>query len=444
MTRRRDLRRFLCLYSALLTLGTITHSARIMAQPPSSQESVVQPVSPSGSAPAFQPVEPHVMFGVANGDINRCGFSAYNPPPQPQVAVGRCPSCMVGIDCADHCGGTRSSWKDLHPYNFGPLAQGEYLGPIRIPSNIDYRVRIGDEIRFVYILAREVLSDTFVLRVGDQLQISSVIDENIRLGDIVQGRGAEIQPDGNIYLSLIGPTRAAGLTIPQLRRSLEEAYKTKGGIRNPAIDIIPIKTNTLLEDLRSSVDARAGQGGQAFNATVNPDGTIRLPKLGPVCVQGMTLDEIKREVNLRYRQVVTGLELEPVLQQQAPHFVFVYGEVGTPNRYQMLGPTTVTQALAQAGGVKVGGNNRQIVIFRRAEDWRLIATRIDLRGAHLGKVPSPADEIWLRDNDLIIVPKTPVQRFDDFVQQVFVNGMYGVFPFSQLGSGLTVGVGVFR
>lgn len=323
--------------------------------------------------------------------------------------------------------------------NFQPLAHGEYLGPVRLPSNIDYRIRVGDEIRFVYILSREVLADSFPLRVGDEVQITSLTDEAIRLGDINQGRGVIIQPDGMLYLRLIGPVRAAGLTISQLRRNLEAAYKDK--ILNPAIDVIPIKTNTLLEDIRSAVDARAGQGGQAFTDSVHPDGTLRLPKLGPVCVLGMTLDEVKREVNLRYQKIVSGLEIEPILSQEAQHFVFVYGEVTQPGRYEMLGPTSVTQALALAQGTILGANTRQIVIFRRAEDWRLIATRVDLRGAHLGKVPTPADEIWLRDGDLVIVPPTPIKLFDNFVQQVFADGIYDIFPFAQVGSGFNAGGG---
>jgi polysaccharide export outer membrane protein len=282
-----------------------------------------------------------------------------------------------------------------------------------------------------------VLADSFPLQVGDELQINSLTDDSIQLGDVVQGRGVQIQPDGMLYLRLIGPVRAAGLTIPQLRRTLEEAYKDK--IINPAIDIIPIKTNTLLEEIRSSVVARVGLTGQSFSDSVHPDGTLRLPKLGAICVQGMTLDEIKREVNLRYRQVVAGLEVEPVLESEAQHFIYVSGEVAQPNRYELLGPTTVTQALALAGGTLVGGNSREIVIFRRAEDWRLLATRIDIRGALLGKVPTPADEIWLRDNDIIIVPPAPIKLFNNFVRQVFTDGAYGIFPFAQVGAGLEVG-----
>ena len=76
--------------------------------------------------------------------------------------------------------------------------------------------------------------------------------------------------------------------------------------------------------------------------------------------QGMTLDEIKREVNLRYSRIVARLveEIEPIIDAEAAHFVFVTGEVGVPGRYQLLGPTSVTQAIALAGGTKISGNLR--------------------------------------------------------------------------------------
>ena len=434
--------RFLRDLILLVTLSSLAASATGQTQP--------RPASiPSASLPrvAAEPAQPQVievppqsptpLQGVQVGDINRCGLSGCQLPAQPQVTPGLCQPCSVAVDCADNTASYRQSWRDLHRYNFQPLAHGEYVGPVRLPATIDYRIRVGDQLRFVYILSREVLADSFPLQVGDELQINSLTDESIRLGDVVQGRGVSIQSDGMLYLRLIGPVRAAGLTIPQLRRNLEEAYKDK--ILHPAIDIIPIRTNSLLEEIRSAVVARVGLTGQTFDDRVHPDGTLRLPKIGPICVQGMTLDEVKREVNLRYREVVAGLEVEPILDVEAQHFVFVYGEVGQPGRYEMLGPTSVTQALAMAQGALPGANKREIVIFRRGEDWRLLATRVDIRGAHLGKVPTPADEIWLRDSDLIIVPPTPITRFDNFVSQVFTQGIYGIFPFAQVGTGFNTG-----
>ncbi|MEX0977277.1 MAG: sugar ABC transporter substrate-binding protein, partial [Pirellulales bacterium] len=69
-------------------------------------------------------------------------------------------------------------------------------------------------------------------------------------------------------------------------------------------------------------------------------------------------------------------------------------------------------------------------IFRRADDWRLIATIVDLRNAMLGKTPCPPGEIWLSDADLIIVPKSRILWTDNLIELVFTRGLYGVIPFS--------------
>jgi polysaccharide export outer membrane protein len=85
-------------------------------------------------------------------------------------------------------------------------------------------------------------------------------------------------------------------------------------------------------------------------------------------------------------------------------------------------------AISLAGGWNNGANLRHIVVFRRADDWRLLATKIDIRGALYGKRPSPADEIFLRDIDVVVVPKSSIQAADDVMELVFSRGIYRVFP----------------
>ena len=87
-------------------------------------------------------------------------------------------------------------------------------------------------------------------------------------------------------------------------------------------------------------------------------------------------------------------------------------------------------ALAQAGSWNPGGNLRQIVVFRRDHNWRLMAIRLDLSGALWGYRPLPSDEIWLRDSDVVVVPKQPIQRVADAVDLYFTQVIYGVFPLS--------------
>lgn len=378
--------------------------------------------------------------GCGNGV---CGYSADNPPMQPSVSKSRCQPCIRAVDCADNCGG-QQTWRDMHPYNFQPLGHGQFQGPVRVPINREYRIRRGDKIQFTYSKFRDIPTPSdYVLGIGDELQITSLSDEKLKVGDLLTGRGAAIITDGTIWLPLVGPVKAAGLTIEQLRRNLEVRYGE--WLTEPAISIQPVKINTRADDILEPIDARQGiTGGRAQILTVLEDGTVRMNRLGSVCVQGLTLDQIKREVNLRYRDLTAGIYIEPTVFETAPHFVYVYGQVVKSDRYPLTGPTTVTQALALAGGVLTRGNAREIVIFRRAEDWRYIATRVDLKGLHLGKVPTAADEIEVSDSDLIIVPATPIARFNDFVEQVFQKGAYGIFPLAQVGTGFNASTAVVR
>jgi polysaccharide biosynthesis/export protein len=114
--------------------------------------------------------------------------------------------------------------------------------------------------------------------------------------------------------------------------------------------------------------------------------------------------------------------------QRAPRFVYVLGEVNTPGRFELLAPTTAIQAISMAGSWRVGANLRQIVVFRRGDDWRLLATMIDLQGALFGHQPCPPGEIWIDDSDVVIVPKGQILIADDFINMVFTRGIYGVFP----------------
>jgi polysaccharide export outer membrane protein len=341
------------------------------------------------------------------------------PPSQPTgVNTGLAAPCIRGIDSARAIGEQR--WQDASWVDFQPLQHGEYVGPVRLPAMLEYRVRVNDLLTFTYIVNRRKTDHEYRLMVGDEININSISDDTLRRERI------PIQPDGTIVVPYIGPFPAADKTVIQLRQDLERALKRY--IRSPAINVEPIKVNTALEDLRQAVNPQVGLGGQSLDILVNPDGQLQLPRIGSVFVLGMTLEEIKREVNLRYEEKIAGIEVEPRLARPAPSNIFVYGEVNRPGRFELIAPTSVTAGLALAEGLRIGANNRQIVIFRRAEDWRLVSTILDVRGGQLGKRPNPSDEIWLRDGDIIVVPPRPIKLFNNATQQIFTDGIYRIIP----------------
>jgi polysaccharide export outer membrane protein len=339
------------------------------------------------------------------------------------------PHPIIGVDCAAGGGCGECPWGAMGPIPWQSYAQGEYVGPARTAHVPEYRLRVDDELEAIYRVTREPTARPYELQVGDVIGLQSFSDENLN-------RELIVMPDGTVSLRLIGNVRADGQTVEQLQNHVEDLYKKFYKV--PAITITPLKVNTRLEDLRATVDSRYGTGGQGRRARIVPDGTIALPALPKIPAQGLTLSELKKEIDERYARQFPGIEVTPQLVQRAPRYVYVVGEVAAPGRYTLEAPTTVMQAIALAGSWRVGANLNQVVVFRRGDDWQLMATMLDIRGALYGKRPCPADEIWLSDSDIVVVPKSPVLVADDMIDLVFTRGIYGILPlsisFTKLGS----------
>lgn len=277
------------------------------------------------------------------------------------------------------------------------FAQGEYIGPPR-PADVPvYWLRVGDDLEIVYRLTREVSSQPYELNVGDRIRVESVNDSML-------DRDLLVQPDGMVTLRILGQVRAARRTVAELRDELEQRYLQYYKV--PAITVTPIQVNARQDDVWGAITGHSTQtNNQVQRVRVAPDGTIQLPAIGSVPAQNLTLDELKLEIDERYAQIVSGISVTPRLARRATRYVYVVGEVRQPGRYTLEGPTTVTQAIALAGGWNHDSKLCQIVVYRRTENWGLIATRLDLRRAMLGKSLCPADEIWIRDSDIVLVPK---------------------------------------
>ncbi len=332
-----------------------------------------------------------------------------------------CRRQITGVDSAICTGAGEPDWGMRGPLPWEAFAQGEYIGPARTRHIDLYHLRVDDEIEFVFRVTRDQTAQAYELNIGDEIRVESVADKDL-------DRRLTIQPDGTITLRLLGQVMAAGRTADELRQDLDKRYTEY--YQEPAITVTPEKVNTKLEDLRATIDRRAGNGGQSFTSRVIPDGTIQLPAIGSVAAHGLTLDELAMEINARYKEVVSGIEITPSLRVRAQRYFYVVGEVGRPGRITMVGPTTVMQGIALAEGWRNGANLRNIVVFRRAEDWRLMATKVDVQGALYGRRPAPSDEIWLRDSDVVVVPQSPIRTTGDAIELIFTRGFYRVVPLS--------------
>lgn len=364
----------------------------------------------------FQSAPPQV-YQSQFGDVHQSAPQSF---PVQHSQVSQCGPTGCGNRFCLGCRNRSNGWE-----SYGP---GQHLGLPRTPTVNDYRLRVNDEIEFVFQANRIQSPQQYRLTIGDTVRVVSAADERLNASSLESG--VSIMSDGTISLDIIGPVFAANRTISELQEELNRRYEEF--VSNPSITITGISTDTRLRDFLNSVDARAGAGGQSRTARVTRDGTLRLPLIGAVRVVGLTLDELEREVNSRFNLQVPGVRVSVVLSEQAPQFIYVLGEVLEPGQFELNGPTTVTQALALAGGWRNGGKLNEIIVFRRDQDWRLMGLRVNLREGFTARGPLQSDDVWLRDSDVVLIPKRPIVHLADAIELYFTRTLYALFP-SELG-----------
>jgi len=183
-----------------------------------------------------------------------------------------------GVSCEQGCCGPEATWKNWGAIPWEVFAHGEYVGPACNSDVDEYRMRVRDQLEFVYLLTREESKHAYELNVGDEVRVELFAEKDL-------DRQLTVQPDGTITVPLLGQIRAARRTVGELQDVLEEQF-TKF-YKDPNVTVTPFKINARLEDLRATVDARQGfGGGQSRRASVTPEGTVQLVAIGSVPAQG--------------------------------------------------------------------------------------------------------------------------------------------------------------
>lgn len=134
---------------------------------------------------------------------------------------------------------------------------------------------------------------------------------------------------------------------------------------------------------------------------VRPDGYISLPLIGEVLCLGRTVEDIRNEVDRRYKQFISDTPVSIMIVELNSPKVYVIGKVNRPGVYLMPHPMTVTQALALAGGFNPFAEEGNVLLVRGlGPDQRVY--EYDYNDISLGK--EMHQNVLLRPNDTIVVP----------------------------------------
>jgi polysaccharide export outer membrane protein len=139
-----------------------------------------------------------------------------------------------------------------------------------------------------------------------------------------------------------------------------------------------------------------------LNQTVRvaEDGSITLSLLGKVEVAKMTAQELEKKLaTLLDEQYTKGAHVTVFIQEYQK--VSVLGAVGRPGMYELVGPTTLLQIIAQAGGLTAFAM-KEIYIYRQDKNGE--QTRIVVNIEDLMINGRPGLNIELQPKDIVTVP----------------------------------------
>jgi polysaccharide export outer membrane protein len=153
-----------------------------------------------------------------------------------------------------------------------------------------------------------------------------------------------------------------------------------------------------------------------FNQTgiaVQPDGYATLRNIGDIKVQGKTVPELTEILRAAYGKILHDPPISVILKDfERPYFV-ADGEVGRPGKYDLRGDTTLTQAVAMAGGFTDSAKHSQVLLFRRVNDQWLEAKIFNLK--KMEKSGSLKEDPQLHPGDMVFVPKNAFSKIARFI-----------------------------
>jgi protein involved in polysaccharide export with SLBB domain len=141
-----------------------------------------------------------------------------------------------------------------------------------------------------------------------------------------------------------------------------------------------------------------GNSRGRHSLTVNRDGRIMFPELGPIAVAGMRFEELKARIEQRVSEQMIGTQAVVTMGDLRSIRVFVLGETERPGSYTVSGLSTITNALFASGGVKTIGSLRNIQLKRNGQ----LVTRLDLYDLLLNGDTS--NDVRLLPGDVIFIP----------------------------------------
>ena len=145
---------------------------------------------------------------------------------------------------------------------------------------------------------------------------------------------------------------------------------------------------------------------------VQPDGYLNLEGAESIYVRGLTVPEIVEELKKAYSGVLHDPIINVDLIDFQKAFFLVSGQVGKPGQYDLRHDTTVSEAIAIAGGFAPTAKTQVFLYHRVSKDW-VEVKKLSLKDLLNGK--NANEDAQLSSGDMIFVPEKFIVNFRKYV-----------------------------
>ena len=148
----------------------------------------------------------------------------------------------------------------------------------------------------------------------------------------------------------------------------------------------------------------------------DPSGSVDESKTKEIPSDGATVEHGFQQRYPRYKlelgdQFDVSFELSPEFNQTVT--VQPDGQIGKPGKYELRGDTTLTQAIAIAGGFEDSAKHSQVLLFRRVNsDW--VSAKI-INVKEMEKEGNLREDPFLHPGDMVFVPKNRFSKIKPFL-----------------------------
>src|SRR5712692_2331640 len=161
---------------------------------------------------------------------------------------------------------------------------------------------------------------------------------------------------------------------------------------------------------------------------IPPSGRISLALIPDgIFVSGKTVDQVAELIKKRYDEYIIDPQVSVSLDQAGSYRYSVIGDVTQPGIRLMTRRLSVSEAIAEAGGVLQTGDKKKVFVLRKQKTGNLAPIPVNISAIYKGQAP---DSLYLLPGDQVVVPGNSFKKW-----QTALSTFLPVLSFARLFTG---------